>query len=115
MATRSSHPLSRRLRALAARRDAAGARVLLEAAKSLDRLLSSGKRTSRRTAPALARLHAAALDQPAAQMGRTAFVFTHDGHRYRVRTFKNGRLGAYTMGDIDLTLALQPLPKGPSQ
>ena len=112
-ATRS-HPLPRQLRALAARRDAVGAQVLLQAAKALDRRLITGKYTSRRTAPALARLLTAALDQPAAQLGRSSFVFTHDGPRYRVRTFKNGRTSVYTMGDLDLTLALQTLPKGPS-
>ena len=100
--------MSLQLRALAARRDAAGAQVLLQAAKALDRLFRSGNHTSRRTAPALARLLTAALDQPAAWMGSKPFTFTHDGHRYRVRTFPNGRTRVSTMGGQDLTLALCP-------
>lgn len=114
MSFSSSHWMPLQLRALAARRDAPGAQVLLQAAKALDRLFRTGNHTSRRTAPALARLLTAALDQPAPQPGRSSFVFTHDGHRYRVRTFKNSRTGVYTMGGLDLTLSLQPLPKGPS-
>lgn len=114
VATRSSSPLSIQLRALAARRDAAGARVLLQAAKALDRLLATGKCTSPRAAPALARLLTAALVHPAG-WSRRPFTFTHDGHRYRVRTFVTGSTSVSTMGDLDLTLALQPLPKGPSK
>lgn len=114
MATRTSHPLVMQLQALAARREPAGAQVLLQAAKSLHRLFNTGKYTSRRTAPALARLLTAALDQPAAWMGSKPFTFTHDGHRYRVRTFPNGRTRVSTMGGQDLTLALCPPKRKPS-
>ena len=106
-----ANQMSVQLRAAAARSDFAGAQVLLQAAKAWDRLLATGKHTSPRTAPALARLRDAAFAGSPAQSGRRSFVFKHQGHRYRFKRFPNGATGIFSMGGLDLIFALRPEPK----
>lgn len=107
--SQESHAV-RALRAAARRSAPGGARVLEEAAQTLARLLETGLHTKPDAAPALSRLHAAAVAHADARLLRGPFSFAHEGCRYRGHRFKNGSTEARTWSGHVLTLGLKDTP-----
>lgn len=110
----STQPSPSVSRLLAAARSAGADRSALfqQAARSWQRMLTTGKASSNRAVPEVARLHAAAEEAAGGDHSARSFSFIHEGHRYRVHVHPRGGVDVFSFSRLPLTLGYR---KGPSK